>query len=89
MKKYRILTIVLIVLFAAGTLLNFLRHITSDEAAKELSLRKRIFPQAEYFSNKTGELPHYKAYSVHPETKLKELIGILFVTTDLTPDIQG
>lgn len=89
MKKSTALSLILITIFFGGVIHHRYQVARADDTARELVLRKRIFPDAEHFSNKTGALPHYKAYTVADDTKLKELMGAVFVTTDVTPDIRG
>ncbi|MBZ0165899.1 MAG: 4Fe-4S binding protein, partial [Candidatus Omnitrophica bacterium] len=76
-------------IFSGGVVYHAYQHARSDDSARELTLRKSIFPQAEHFSNKSGTPPHYTAYAVNSDSKLKEVIGAVFVTTDVTPEFSG
>ena len=88
-KKYRLFTVLFLAVFLGGSFFNIVRRFTADDTAKELRARMVVLPQAEKFSQKLPSPPHYKAYKTNPQTGQEELIGILFVTTDLAPEIRG
>ena len=54
--------------------------------AEEEGLLKQVFPRADVFSTKGGELPHHKAYQTNPETGARTLVGYVFFSTDVEPD---
>lgn len=49
----------------------------------------RVFPNADSFSEKSGEPPVYRAYRDNPGASEPELIGYLFETPDLPPEEIG
>ncbi len=59
-----------------------LLQVFVDEEEQYLS---EVFPQAESFSPKEGNFPHYKAYKVDPQSGRDELIGFAFLTSDIEP----
>jgi len=57
-----------------------------EAAPGELKELKDIFPAADLFSEKSGRLPHYKAYSVDAGSGAVNLIGFVFMTNEVEPD---
>lgn len=51
-------------------------------SSEEQDLLKEVFPDAAVFSDKTGRLPHYKAYASDGET----LLGFVFMTHEVEPE---
>lgn len=50
---------------------------------------ERLFPSAEQFSEKSGNPPHFAAYGEAGADGERELIGLAFWTTELTPLERG
>ena len=50
---------------------------------------KEVFPEADAFSSKEGNPPHYKAYKNDPQTNRRTLVGFVFFTTDAEPRERG
>lgn len=53
------------------------------------SMLQRIFPQAERFSDKTGEAPVFQAYGPENSAGEAELLGYAFQTSDYPPEEVG
>lgn len=52
-------------------------------------LLKAVVPGADYFDDKAGDPPVYKAYSTDSVTGEKTLVGYAFVTPDFPPEPNG
>lgn len=52
-------------------------------------LLKAVVPGADYFADKEGEPPVYKAYKTDPDSSERILIGYAFVTPDVPPEPNG
>ncbi len=68
-----------------GLFSGFLQIVTREE---QRHIRE-IFPEADVFSSKGGDLPHYKAYKTDPQTNQRKLVGFAFFTTDIEPRERG
>ena len=68
-----------------GLFSEFLQIVTREE---QRHIRE-IFPEADVFSSKGGDLPHYKAYKIDPQTNQRKLVGFAFFTTDIEPRERG
>ncbi len=68
-----------------GLFREFIEIVTGEE---QRHIRE-IFPEADAFSSKGGDLPHYKAYKIDPQTNQRTLLGFAFFTTDLDPRERG
>lgn len=55
----------------------------------DISLLKRVMPDADSFSEKGGEPPVYRAYAAPEQNGEPELIGYLFETPDYPPEEIG
>ncbi len=71
---------------AAGAALGQFIPLTEKE---EQGPVQEVFPEADDFSSKQGEPPHYKAYQIAPETGGRNLIGFVFFTVDAEPRERG
>lgn len=89
MRKYGLLTILFVALFAGGGLVNMIRRNLSDEITKRAQIRKEIFPQAEIFEGFSQPVAHDKAYQSTDAKASNALTGVTYVTTDIVPDIHG
>ncbi|HOW35463.1 MAG TPA: FMN-binding protein [Candidatus Omnitrophota bacterium] len=89
MKKYGFLSIVFIAIFVWGIFFNYTRRYNPQGSEKEIEACTIVFPQAQRFSGKFSNPPHYKAYKNNPQTGREELSGVVVITTDLAPDIKG
>ncbi|MFQ6003700.1 MAG: FMN-binding protein, partial [Candidatus Zixiibacteriota bacterium] len=63
------------------------RSAPQADAKGELESLKIVMPQANLFSEKKGQPPHYEAYK--EEKDQKKLIGLCFTTTDVVPEERG
>jgi len=52
----------------------------------ERAALKEVFPEADVFSIKGGQLPHHKAYKTDPETGTNRLVGVIFLTAEVESD---
>ncbi len=52
----------------------------------EQDLLIQVFPDADVFAAKSGEILHHKAYKTDPDTGENTLIGFVFLTTEVEPD---
>ncbi|MEQ8313363.1 MAG: FMN-binding protein [Gammaproteobacteria bacterium] len=52
-------------------------------------LLKAVVPGADFFADKAGDPPVYKAYKTDPESGERTLIGYAFVTPDVPPEPNG
>jgi len=68
-----------------GLFREFIQIVTREE---QRHIRE-IFPEADAFSSKGGDLPHYKAYKIDPRTSQRTLVGFAFFTTDIEPRERG
>lgn len=48
-----------------------------------------VMPSASRFSEKAGEPPVYQAYGVNPSSGQESLIGYVFLTSDVPPEVVG
>ena len=55
--------------------------VTTQEARR----LQQVFPAADEFSLKEGEVPHHKAYRLEPETGERVMLGFVFETRDVEP----
>lgn len=76
------LRIFVIFSLSLAILFNIVHRLTKDDIQKELASLKFVMPDAEVFSKKEGNPPHYKAYK-------DRLIGICYATTDIVPEERG
>jgi len=76
-------------LLLAGPLLSVIRRSSIETTAGETEACHIVLPEADLFSFKSGTPPHYKAFKTNPHTGQKELIGAVFVTTDVAPQVKG
>lgn len=53
------------------------------------SLLREVFPDADSFSEKEGEVPVYKAYRTDPANGEQTLLGYAFVSADTQPEPSG
>jgi Na+-translocating ferredoxin:NAD+ oxidoreductase RnfG subunit/Pyruvate/2-oxoacid:ferredoxin oxidoreductase delta subunit len=90
MKNYQLITIIFLVLFILGSGFNLLRefYLQKQGLLKEQKAVTVIFPESQGFIKETGKTPHYKIYRTSSQTA-HDIIGIAFVTTDLSPEIRG
>lgn len=89
MKKYKTLSIIFIIIFLSGFFWNLLKPCESLDLKKEIEACKIVLPEAENFSKKTGNPLHYKAFKFNNKTQKEDLIGLAFLTTDISPEISG
>ena len=89
MKKYSLISILLVCIFAFGILVHFIRESRSQDVRKEMKALAEFYPDAKSFSKKTGTPPHYKATTLDARTEEEVLLGVAFLTTDVSPDIYG
>ncbi len=68
-----------------GFFREFVRVVTKEEQRHI----KEVFPEADAFSSKEGDPPHYKAYKIDPQTNQRTLVGFAFFTTDIEPRERG
>ena len=68
-----------------GLFSEFIEMVTGEE---QRHIRE-IFPEADAFSSKGGDVPHYQAYKTDPQTSQRTLVGFAFFTTDLDPRERG
>ncbi len=87
MKKYLKLAIIISLMLAAGV--HIARRLApGEDKQKEQAALKRLFPQIQSFSEKTGQPPCYEGYSINDQTE-KELKALCFLTTDVAPEVKG
>lgn len=86
MKKLKIFMIASLVLALGANIGS--RLIKPREGPGEEKYLSYIFPEAESFSKKEGDPPHYKAYGLTPDGG-KYLLGLAFLTTDILPKRRG
>lgn len=58
-------------------------------SSEEERLLREILPQANDFSIKGGDPPHYRAYRSDAEAGTRKLVGFAFLTTDVEPLERG
>lgn len=58
---------------------EFVQVVTGEQ---ERQLRE-VLPEADVFSSKEGDPPHYKGYKIDPETNRETLVGFAFFTTQV------
>lgn len=68
---------------------NLYLRIAPRDLRNEIGSLKEVLPQADYFSGKLSNPPHYLGYSATAPTPEKRIIGYAFVTTDLAPEERG
>ena len=56
---------------------------------EDIALLKRVMPDADSFSEKSGEPPVYRAYVGSEQEGDRELVGYLFETPDYPPEEIG
>lgn len=90
MKNYRFITAVFLAIFILGGGLNLLREFCfqKQDLLKEQKAVSVIFPEAQGFVKEIGKTSHYKVYRTSSQT-IHDMIGLAFVTTDLSPEIRG
>ncbi len=90
MKNYRLITVIFLILFLGGGGFNLFRevYLQKRNLLKEQRTVSVIFPEAQTFAKETGKTPHYKVYRTSSQTA-NDVIGIAFVTTDISPEIRG
>ncbi len=90
MNKYRFLTIIFLIVFIGGGCFHFFREFTvkARDLLKEAEALTVVLPDAQNFSEKSGTLPHYKAYTTSAQTDL-DLNGVAVMTADIAPEIRG
>jgi len=90
MKKYRFLTAAFLIIFIGGGCFHSLRELRSKatDIQKETEALTVVLPDAQNFSKKDGAPLHYKAYKTSAQTT-RDLAGLAFMTTDITPEIRG
>ena len=64
---------------------SFFREFIQVVTREERRYLKEVFPAADTFSSKEGNLPHYKAYRIDPQTNGRVLVGFVFFTDDVEP----
>ncbi|MCZ6486218.1 MAG: FMN-binding protein [Acidobacteria bacterium] len=74
---------------AAVASYGFFREVIQVVTGEEQRHIREIFPEADAFSSKGGDLPHYKAYKIDPQTNQRTLVGFVFFTTDVEPRERG
>jgi transcriptional regulator of nitric oxide reductase len=74
---------------AAVTSYGFFREFVQVATGVEQRYIKEVFPEADTFSSKEGDPPHYKAYKIDPQTNRRTLVGFAFFTTDVEPRERG
>ncbi len=70
---------------AAVASYGFFREFVQVVTREEQRQIKEVFPEADAFSSKEGDPPHYKAYKIDPQTNRRTLVGFAFFTTDVEP----
>ncbi len=70
---------------SSGLFREFIEIVTGEE---QRHIRE-IFPEADAVSSKGGDVPHYQAYKIDPQTNQRTLVGFAFFTTDLDPRERG
>lgn len=68
---------------------NLYLRFGPKDLRNEIESLREVLPQADYFSGKLSNPPHYLAYSATAATPDKRIIGYAFVTTDLFPEERG
>lgn len=68
---------------------NLYLRTAPRDLRNEIGSLKEVLPQADYFSGKLSNPPHYLGYSATAPTPEKRIIGYAFVTTDLAPEERG
>ena len=53
------------------------------------ALFAEVMPEANLFGPKQGDLPVFEAFGVDPSTGAQSLVGYVFITSDLPPEVQG
>ncbi len=87
MKKYLKLAIIISLVSAGG--IHIVRRLAPDEdKQREQAALKRLFPQVQSFTEKTGQPPCYEGYIINDQAQ-KELKGLCFLTTDVAPEVKG
>ena len=66
---------------------NLSRSAPQEDMERERGALKRVILEADSFSEKKGQPPHYEAYRA--ENGEKQLIGFCFTTTDVAPEERG
>ncbi len=74
---------------AAVASYGFFRDFVQVVTREEQRQIKEVFPEADAFSSKEGDPPHYTAYKIDPQTNQRTLVGFAFFTTDLEPRERG
>ncbi len=74
---------------AAVASYGFFREFVQVVTREEQRQIKEVFPEADAFSSKEGDPPHYKAYKIDPQTNQRRLVGFAFFTTDIEPRERG
>ena len=88
---------ILLVLFLLGLEAELHASLSAGALLSQFALTEKqeqgpiqeVFPEADDFSSKQGEPPHYKAYQIDPETGARKLIGFVFFTVDAEPRERG
>lgn len=76
-------------LFLALMLLPAIGFAQAGLTETDISLLKRVMPDADSFSEKAGEPPVYRAYAASEQGGEPQLIGYLFETPDYPPEEIG
>jgi NosR/NirI family nitrous oxide reductase transcriptional regulator len=68
---------------------HFLSEFSQVVTGEQERHLKEVLPEADVFSSKEGDLPHYKGYQIDPATNLETLVGFAFFTTQVQPRHRG
>jgi transcriptional regulator of nitric oxide reductase len=74
----------LAILFVVPSVLD-----ADDLTGAEQALLKEVMPDADTFTKRDGQPPVFKAYRSDPDTKARELVGYVFLTSDIPPEEVG
>ncbi len=80
---------IVVVAMVAGLFFYTQAGIQSALDRQDAAYLRDVFPDATSFSSKTGDLPHFKAFTTDPQTNSQTLVGFAFYTTDLEPLERG
>ncbi|MBT5239310.1 MAG: FMN-binding protein [Rhodospirillaceae bacterium] len=91
-KKRQVITVlvgvvVLLGLVGVQTFMGSPRAEPIEQVTEgEKALLREVFPDADIFSVKSGQLPNHKVYKTDPDTGANTLLGFAFMTHEVEPD---
>ena len=74
---------------AIAICLNLFLRFGPKDSRNEIESLRQVLPQADFFSNKLNNPPHYVAYQAGKTASDRRVIGYAFLTTDLAAEERG